>query len=109
MCFMLKLLLPAGAETNQSSANNDAVEEETTVDITVNVTDGTSPVQGAIVTIGGKSCANGTGTGGGCTVKDVPVGTGVSVSVTCEGYEAYAATEDITAETTTLSITLTAE
>ena len=108
---MLKLPLPAGAENNSSSANNDAVEEETTetVDITVNVTDGTGPVQGAIVTIGGKSCANGTGSGGGCTVKDVPVGTGVSVSVTCEGYEAYTATEDITAETTTLSITLTAE
>ena len=104
---MLKLLLPAGAETNQSSANAEETTE--TVDITVNVTDGTGPVQGAIVTIGGKSCANGTGTGGGCTVKDVPVGTGVSVSVTCEGYEAYAATEDITAETTTLSITLTAE
>ena len=106
---MLKLPLPAGAETNQSSANNDAVEEETTVDIAVNVTDGTSPVQGAVVTIGGKSCANGTGSEGGCTVKDVPIGEGVAVSVTCEGYEAYTATEDITSETTSLSITLTAE
>ena len=104
---MLKLLLPAVAENNQSSANTEETTE--TVDITVNVTDGTGPVQGAIVTIGGKSCANGTGSGGGCTVKDVPVGTGVSVSVTCEGYEAYTATEDITAETTSLSITLTAE
>ena len=58
-----------------------------TVDIAVSVDDGTDPVQGAIVTIGGKSCANGTGSGGGCTVKDVPVGTGVTVTVTCEGYE----------------------
>ena len=80
---------------------------ETTVDIAVTVTDGTDPVQGAMVTIGGKSCANGTGVSGGCTVKDVVVGEGVAVSVTCEGYEDYSATEDITAETTTLSITLT--
>lgn len=110
MCFMLKLLLPAGAENNQSSDDN-TVEEETTetVDINVTVTDGTGPVQGAVVTIGGKSCANGTGSSGGCTVSGVEIGTGVSVSVTCEGYEAYTATEDITSETTSLSITLTAE
>lgn len=62
-----------------------------------------------MVTINGKSCANGTGSGGGCTVKDVPIGEGVEVSVTCEGYVDYTATEDITSETTTLSITLTAE
>ena len=42
-------------------------------------------------------------------MKDVPIGEDVAVSVTCEGYEDYTATEDITAETTTLSITLTAE
>ena len=42
-------------------------------------------------------------------MKDVPVGTGVTVSVTCEGYVDYTATEDITTETTTLSITLTEE
>ena len=79
-----------------------------TVDISVSVSDGENPVEGAIVTIGGKSCANGTGSSGGCTVKDVEVGDGVAVSVTCEGYEDYTATEDITSETTTLSITLTA-
>lgn len=83
--------------------------EETpeTVDIAVTVTDGKDPVQGAIVTIGTKSCANGTGAAGGCTVSGVEVGTGVAVTVTCEGYEDYSATEDITTETTTLSITLT--
>jgi hypothetical protein len=42
-------------------------------------------------------------------VKDVPIGEGVEVSVTCDGYTDYTATEDITSETTTLSITLTAE
>ena len=83
-------------------------EETTTVDISVTVTDGTDPVAGAIVTIGTQSCANGTGSGGGCTVKDVAIGEGVAVSVTCEGYEEYTATEDITAETTTLTIAVTA-
>ena len=83
------------------------IPEITTVDIAVSVTDGENPVQGAVVTIGDKSCANGTGSGGGCTVKGVAIGEGVTVSVTCTGYVDYTATEDITAETTTLSITLT--
>lgn len=80
-----------------------------TVDIAVTVTDGTGPVQGAIVTIGGKSCANGTGVAGGCTVNGVTVGNGVAITCTCEGYTDYSTTADITTETTTLSITLTAE
>lgn len=106
MFFPQNVKLPAGQETNPD--DNGGEEETTTVNISVTVTDGTDPVQGAIVTIGGKSCANGTGSGGGCSVKDVPIGEGVEISVTCEGYETYTATEDITAETTTLSITLTA-
>ena len=65
-------------------------------------------MKGAVVTIGGQSCANGTGDAGGCTVSGVAVGTGVAVSVTKEGYEDYTDTADITAETTTMSITLTA-
>lgn len=60
------------------------------------------------MTIGTKSCANGTGSSGGCTVSGVEVCDGVTVTVTCEGYEDYTATEDITSETTTMSITLTA-
>ena len=100
------MLLPAGQEINPDDEGGQ--EETTTVDINVTVTDGTNAVQGATVTIGGKSCANGTGSTGGCTVKDVAVGTGVAVSVTCEGYETYTATADITTETTTMSITLTA-
>ena len=79
-----------------------------TVDIQVTVTDGTDPVQGAIVTIGGQSCANGTGSSGGCKVSGVEIGEGVEVTVTCEGYEDYTDTADITTETTTISITLTA-
>lgn len=109
MLFTLKSPLPAATENNQSSGDNTVEEETTTtVDISVAVTDGTDPVQGAIVTIGGQSCANGTGSSGGCTVSGVAIGENVAVSVTCEGYEDYTATEDITAETTSLSITLTA-
>lgn len=106
MLSTLKSPLPAA----QTESDDNTVEEETTtmVDIAVSVTDGTGPVQGAIVTIGDKSCANGTGSSGGCTVSGVAIGENVAVSVTCEGYEDYTATEDITAETTSLSITLTA-
>ena len=104
--FLQNVKLPAGQEANPGDEGGQ--EETTTVDISVTVTDGNSPVQGAIVTIGGQSCANGTGSSGGCTVSGVEIGTGVAVSVTCEGYEDYTATEDITAETTTMSITLTA-
>jgi len=42
-------------------------------------------------------------------VKNVPIGTNVTVSVTCEGYVDYTDLADITSETTTMSITLTAE
>lgn len=106
MFFVQNVKLPAGQEANPDDEGGQ--EETTTVDINVTVTDGTGPVQGAVVTIGGKSCANGTGSSGGCTVSGVEIGTGVAVSVTKEGYEDYTATEDITAETTTLTITLTA-
>lgn len=86
-----------------------AEENPETVDIAVTVTDGTDPVEGAVVTIGGKSCANGTGSSGGCTVKGVSVGENVAVSVTCEGYEDYSDTITVTSSTSSLSITLTAE
>ena len=109
MFFLQNVKLPAGQEANpDDQSGQEETTTETTVDVSVTVTDGTDPVQGAIVTIGTQSCANGTGSGGGCTVKDVPIGEGVTVTVTCEGYEDYTATEDITAETTTLTIALTA-
>jgi len=62
-----------------------------------------------MVTIGGKSCANGTGSSGGCTVGNVAIGTDVAITVTCDGYADYSDTANITSETTTLSITLTAD
>ena len=84
-----------------------AEENPETVNINVTVTDGTDPVEGAIVTVGGKSCSNGTGSAGGCTISGVSIGEGVNVSVTCEGYVDYTDTINVTSSTTSLSITLT--
>ena len=64
-------------------------------------------MQGAIVTIDGKSCANGTGSSGGCTVSGVTIGDNISVSVTCEGYIDYTDTIIVSSDTTSLSIVLT--
>lgn len=89
-------------------ANSPVPPEPTTVDISVTVTDGENAVQGAIVTIGGKSCPSGTGSSGGCTVSGVEIGEDVAVSATCDGYEDYTDTITVTEETSTLSITLTA-
>ena len=84
--------------------------ETETVDIAVTVTDNSTnePIEGAIVTIGDVTCTNGTGSAGGCTLKDIAIGEGVNVTVTAEGYESYSATEDITASTTSMTIKLTA-
>ena len=81
-----------------------------TVDITVTILDNSDddPIEGAIVTIGDVTCSNGTGSAGGCTLKDVSIGTGVTVSVTAEGYTSYSGTADITSETTSMTIKLTA-
>ena len=66
-----------------------------------------SPVEGASVSIGESTGT--TGSAGGCTVKDVPVGDGVSVSVTSTGYVDYTDTITVTSETDSLTVKLTAE
>ena len=93
----------------ESDDSEEGVTPET-VDITVTVLDDSDddPIEGAIVTIGDVTCSNGTGSAGGCTLRDVAVGTGVSVSVTAEGYTSYSDTADITSETTSMTIKLTA-
>lgn len=96
MLKLIILLLPVAEEIPE------------TVNINVTVTDGTDPVEGAIVTIGGKSCSNGTGSAGGCTINGVALGEGVTVSVTCEGYENYSDTINVSSSTSSLTITLTA-
>lgn len=66
-----------------------------------------SPVEGASVIIGESTGT--TGSAGGCTVKDVEVGEGVSVSVTVSGYIDYTDTITVTEETDSLTVKLTAE
>lgn len=48
-----------------------------------------------------------TGSAGGCTISDVPEGT-YSVVATATGYDEYTGTLEVSEETTTLTITLTA-
>jgi hypothetical protein len=69
------------------------------------VTDGENPVSGATVTIGTKTAT--TGAAGGCTIKYVTDGTH-TVAVTADGFEDYS-DSITTGETTSFTITLTAE
>lgn len=90
--------------------------EPETVDISVSVSDGTGPVQGATVTLtdttdSTKTFSSGaSGSAGGCTISEVPLGT-YTVSSTCTGYTDYTGAEAlvVTAETTTLEIELVEE
>ena len=68
------------------------------------VTDGTAPVQGATVTVEGKTAT--TGSSGGCTIKNIVDGEH-TVTVTADGFEEY--TDTITTgETTSFTVELTA-
>jgi len=89
-------------------SDDNTVEEETTVDISVSVTDGNSGVQGVTVAVADTEISATTGPAGGCTLKGVPVGT-VTITATKEGYVDYSDSETITSETTSLEITLTEE
>lgn len=88
----------------------------TTVNISATVTsDGTTPIQGATVTLtdttdSSKTFTGTSGSAGGCTLSNVPLGT-YTVTAECEGYENYTASEDLTVteETDSLAIQMTAE
>jgi len=87
----------------------------TSVNISATVTsDGTTPIQGATVVLTDKTDDTKTFTGtsgsaGGCTLSNVPLGTYV-VTASCEGYENYTGAEDleVTVETDSLAIQMTA-
>lgn len=86
----------------------------TTVNISVTVTDGTSPVQGASVVLTDTTDSSITFTGtsgsaGGCTLSNVTLGT-YAVTATCTGYTDYEGSEDLTVteETDSLEIEMTA-
>lgn len=77
---------------------------ETVDSIHVSVTDeSNNPVGQVNVAIGDITST--TGNAGGCTLRNVPVGT-VTITATKEGYENYTREVNITSETETLEIIL---
>ena len=91
----------------------EIVLEATVYTISVSVTDGTDPVQGAVVTFTDTTdetkvfTSGASGSAGGCTVK--PVAGTYAVTAECEGYEDYTHESNVTvSDDDTLSIELTA-
>lgn len=76
---------------------------ETIDDLSISVTDGENPVSQVEVAIG--EITGTTGSQGGCTLHDVPIGT-VIVTATKEGYQNYSQEVTITGETEILEIIL---
>ena len=84
------------------------------MNISVTVTDGTDPIQGASVVLTDTTDSSITFTGtsgsaGGCTLSNVTLGT-YAVTATCTGYTDYEGSEDLTVteETDSLEIEMTA-
>ena len=78
-------------------------ETPVTRNISFSVIDGTSPVQGATVTIGEKH--NNTGSAGGCTLQEIAEGE-QTVTVNAAGFEDYTGTITVTEENTAFTITI---
>jgi hypothetical protein len=79
-------------------------EEQTTQSISFTINDGTAPINGASVVIGGVSKT--TGSAGGCTFDNIEEGT-VSVEVSKEGFTTK--TEEITVDSEHASFTISLE
>lgn len=94
--------------TVESADIEVTLEEIETVDITVTVTDGSDPIQDVVVTVVDDEITATTGSAGGCTLTAVPTGV-KTITATKEGYTEYSDEVTVTSETSTLSITLTAE
>lgn len=80
--------------------------EAPTHNISITVTDGTDPVQGATVVLGENTKT--TGSAGGCTINSVPIGTH-TITVTKTGFEDYSGTIAVDADYTSFTIVLTEE
>ena len=98
------MLLPAGAENNQSSDDNE-VEEVTTRTLNFTVNDSNGSVEGAAVVIGDVTGT--TGSAGGCSLQNISDGEH-TVTVTKEGYEDYTGTITVSENNTSFTVTLTA-
>lgn len=79
-------------------------EGQTTQSISFTINDGTDPINGASVVIGGVTKT--TGSAGGCTFDNIEEGT-VSVEVSKEGFTTK--TEEITVDSTHTSFTISLE
>ncbi len=101
---------------NGSSSIRDIFIKDTTepivepekVDISVTVTDGKDPIESVSVTLTANESTvstGNTGSAGGCTLSNVPLGS-YTVTASKTGYTEYTDTLTITKETTTLAITM---
>ena len=82
-----------------------ALEAYFTHELSFTVNDGTDPIQGATVTIEGKTGT--TGSAGGCTIEGILEGSH-TVTVTADGYTDATETITVDAEHTSFTISLTA-
>ena len=75
-----------------------------THELSFTVNDGTDPIQGATVTIEGKTGT--TGSAGGCTIEGILEGSH-TVTVTKEGFTEYTDTITVSEESTSFTVSLT--
>lgn len=89
----------------------DPSSEIKIVNISATVTDGKNPINGVSITLKekdkDKTITATTGTAGGCTLSNVPIGD-YNVKATHADYEEYNGTITVTKDTETLNITMTA-
>lgn len=89
----------------EESSSSDNLEKR---NITVSVTDGEAPVNGASVSLlkNDETIVSGTtGSAGGCTLSNVPLDN-YAVHVTATGYDDYESTISVTSETSSLTVTM---
>lgn len=81
---------------------NSQVNPETT-NLSVTVTDGTNPIEGATVSI--DEISSTTGSAGGCTLQDVPEGSQI-ITVIATGYNDYTDTIEVSSLNNEITIIL---
>lgn len=98
----MKVRILPNDEENPEIIDNNESETRT---INFRITDGTNPVNGAVVAIGNKTGT--TGSAGGCSLTEIADGEHV-VTVTCDGYTTKTETITVSESNKTFTITLEA-
>ena len=93
-------------DSTHTSFTISLTAESATRDLSFTINDGTDPIKGATVKIGGTTGT--TGDAGGCTLKDIEDGS-QSVEVSATGYVTKTETITVDADHTSFTITLTTE